>query len=164
VNEYFLPALTRYLGEKGHEFTWEYDTNDIHISVIADAKTIRKLKKIMGLEWPTYLRVKEIRHRQQSAEVLQQLYTILIKYQKDHDGKFPGRINQLKEYDVNNVLPWAIDNVQYNGEGKASYDFRIPLAFDKKLFQMGKGTNVLFGDGYVGFKKTDKLYELGIVK
>lgn len=89
VNEYFVPPLTRYLGEKGRECTWEYDAND--------------------------------------------------------------------------VLPWAFDDVQYNGKEKTSYDFRIPFAFDKKLLQMGKGTNVLFGDGYVGFEKPDKFFELGIV-
>lgn len=164
VNEYFIPALTMFLGEKGCEFIWEYDANAIYVSIVADAKTIRTLKKVIGLEWPAYLRSKEILHRQQSAEAMQQLFLILTKYQKDNDGKFPDRINQLNEYDVNDLLPWVLDNVEYHGDQKALYDFRIPVAFDKKLFQRGKGTIVLFGDGHVVFKKPDKLSKLGILQ
>lgn len=165
VNEYFVPTLTMYIGEKGRELTWEYDTNNIHISIVADAETIRKLRKfnkVTRLGWPAYLRGREILQRQQSSEALQQLYKILMKYQKDHDGKFPDHINQLKEYDMNDVLPQVLNNIQYGGEEEASYNFRNPLAYDKRLLQKGNGTNVLFPDGYVGFEKPDKLESLGI--
>jgi prepilin-type processing-associated H-X9-DG protein len=108
----------------------------------------------------------ELREVIESAEKLMGLGKALSIYaNEDEKGRFPDTLKQLGEADYvsEEDLKWLLKNVEYLGKGKTAADAPdSPIAYDKTLLQKGKGTNVLFLDGHVGFEKPKRLEALGI--
>jgi len=165
VNEYLIPTLKEHVPEKDLVFTWQYDAESIQISVVTDTRTVNKLRGInqdLKLQWAAYLRLRELHYRQESSKKVQQFVEMLKMYVKDNGGKLPNSINELRQYDNTDLLPWILGSIHYCPGEKALTDFTIPIAYDKELLQRDDGTNVIFSDWYVGFIKIDTLEELGI--
>ena len=164
VNEYLIPTLKEHVPEKDLMFTWQYDAESIQISVVTDTRTVNKLREFsrdVKLEWAK-LRVRELLYRQESSKKVQQFVQMLKMYVKDNGGKLPDSINELRQYDTTELLPWILESIHYCPGEKSFTDFTMPIAYDKELLRSSEGTNVLFPDWYVGFIKPDKLEELGI--
>jgi prepilin-type processing-associated H-X9-DG protein len=102
--------------------------------------------------------VKKMKAFADSAEKLKELGLALFIYASDHDNEFPQNLELLERYDL-------LQNAEYMGRGKVIPGDGIqpvPLAFDKKLFKEGEGTNVLFSDGHVEFYPPERFEDIGI--
>jgi prepilin-type processing-associated H-X9-DG protein len=108
----------------------------------------------------------ELREVMESAEKLKGLGKALTIYANDdEEGRFPDTLQQLLEGDYvsKEDLEWLVENIEYLGKGKKAVDAPIsPIALDKTLLQKCGGTNVLFLDGHIAFKRPKQLKELGI--
>jgi hypothetical protein len=166
AEKFLIQSLQSYVPGEELDFTWECDETGIRVTAAAYPRTIEKLKKyhkIVQLQLPAYLRVKEVWHQQQSAKKLQQLQHMLFAYANKNDGRFPDDLEALRPYDTDGLLPWLRRNLEYLGKGKTLDDrLTMPLAYDRRVLQKGNGTNVLFLDRYVGFEKPAELEKLGI--
>lgn len=110
---------------------------------------------------------KNLEQQHASLERLRTLGSALSSYCADHQGALPTGLDELRSYDVEDLLIWAGQDVEYLGAGQfeADYGFEdISLAYDKALLQKtkGRGTNVLFLDGRVEFCRPKRIEVLGI--
>ncbi len=98
-----------------------------------------------------------------SAKKLSDMGKALLIYANDHDDKYPVSLHHLPVYLNVEDYRWVLSNVEYLASGKK---ITIPpdkvIAYDKKLLEKGKGTNVLYNDLHVGFVKAQELKQLGI--
>jgi len=130
---------------------------------------LREKPAVGGFEkfGPALEKTRQLHQRIESAKMLEKLCTALLSYGPEAVVKFPDSLQELlKHVEVEqNISRWWLENVQYLGKGKT--DAEPPdtvLAYDKQLLAKGKGTNVLFLDGYVGFERPSRLEQLGIIK
>jgi hypothetical protein len=167
ANEYLLPTLRRQAAGKQVNLTWECNEKGIRVVAVADGRTISNLKKIdsiIKIEMPAYLIVKEVAQRQKSGKKLQRLKDMLVKYAVSNNEKYPITLDELKQYDSESLLPWLHENIEYLGKGKTRNDPPdIAIAYDKRLLEKGKGTNVLFNHHLVNFVRPNELEKLGII-
>jgi hypothetical protein len=167
VNEYLIPTLKKQVSNGEPDFTWQYNETGIQVFTVTDAQTINNLKKfntVIKLQLPAYVKIKEIAQRQKSEKKLQQLADMLAKYTVGNNEKYPISLDELKQYDVENLLPWLHENIEYLNKGKDMSDHPdIAIAYDKRLLEKGTGTNVLFIGGLVNFVRPNELEKLGIV-
>ena len=105
----------------------------------------------------------EITKRMESAKKLSSLGKALLIYANDHDDKYPNSLRQLPDYLKAEDFHWILENVEYLASEKTLADRPDTVtAYDKKLLIKEKGTNVLFNDCHVSFKKAQELKKLGI--
>ncbi|MHC4475093.1 MAG: tetratricopeptide repeat protein [Planctomycetota bacterium] len=111
-------------------------------------------------------RSRELAQRVEQGTKLSTLGKALLIYANDDElNRYPDTLRDLEEggYLDQRTLVWALENVEYLGEGKTPADHpQIVLGYDKNLLQTGEGTNVFFNDGHIEFAQPDKLEELGI--
>lgn len=109
-------------------------------------------------------RAQKLQQRSESFQKLKQLSSALILYLNDHEGKYPDNLEAIKPYDdKNEILPWALENVAYLGQGKsATIAPQAPIAYDKTLLNTHNGVNIIFNDSHVEFIQKDKLKNYGI--
>lgn len=108
---------------------------------------------------------KNLEQQLESAEKLKELGSALSAYSKSNADKFPTSLDDLKPYDVKELLTWATEHVKYLGRGVISPVHEpagVAIAYDKALLEKAGGTNVLFGDGHAEFCRLKKLEALGI--
>jgi len=146
---------------------WQVTDNLVQVSGIADRRTIQRLDaclKIIELQLPALHMQNWYLRRQVSDKKLRYLSHILEKYAKDHDETFPDYLSDLRIYDSEGHLDWLIKHCEYLGRGKTLQDsLTTPLAYDKVLIDVGKGTTVLFLDTLTIHAKPDELKALGIL-
>lgn len=103
-----------------------------------------------------------------SKSKLRQLGLAAVMYADEHEGKLPETLDVLKPYlAAEQVRFWVQNNVVYLGKGRSRKEktlSKIPVAYDKSMFESKQGTNVLFADAHVEFLETERLKELGISK
>ncbi len=100
--------------------------------------------------------------RVESQMRLAELGKALLLYARDHDGRLPERIEDVRD-DVGMAIGWLTENVAYWGKGMTTRDNPVaPIAYDKTLIQSGAGTNVLYLDAHVTFESRTRLEEIGI--
>lgn len=167
--EKFVRTTLLYVLDPNEERTqveWQVTENLIHVSGIADRRTIKRLEaclRAIELQVPALHMQNWYLRRQVSDKKLRYLSQILEKYAKDHDETFPDELSDLCVYDSEGHLNWLIEHCEYLGRGKGLQDsLTTPLAYDESLLEDGKGTNVLFLDRHVGYAEPDELRELGI--
>ena len=101
-----------------------------------------------------------------SHEQLSALGRALLIYAYDHDDKLPETLAEVQDEidQVRGLSPtWVRENVAYLGRGMTtSNEPDDPVAYDKTLYEMGAGTNVLHLDTSVAFESPERLEELGI--
>jgi prepilin-type processing-associated H-X9-DG protein len=90
----------------------------------------------------------------------------LLYYANRHDDKLPLTFEQMKDYaDSEQDYEWIVANVQYLGAGITTAEpGPFLLAYDRTLFEKGKGTHVLFLDCHVEFLPPDWLAKYGITR
>ena len=103
----------------------------------------------------------------ESANTLRNLGKALMIYARDEgERKLPDTLERLYEGDYlsEKDLAWVLVNVEYLGRGKLSTDSLLHnvIAYDRTLPESVNGTNVLFLEGYVEFKKRQEFKKLGI--
>ncbi|MHC4501112.1 MAG: M56 family metallopeptidase [Planctomycetota bacterium] len=83
------------------------------------------------------------------ARKLETLGKVLFAYADEHDDMYPERLEEIASYDVNDILPWAMENVTYVGKGKKTTDRprQTAIAYDQKIIAQIGHTNVLLRDG-----------------
>jgi len=104
--------------------------------------------------------------QRESLRKLNILGKALLVYANDQDtGSYPDTLRALeKDYTTKEYVEWWLENVEYLGKGKTATDPpNTVIAYDKKLLQGGKGTNVLFNNGHVEFPGPKQLERLGIL-
>jgi hypothetical protein len=106
---------------------------------------------------------------QQLAESVRRLMHFgrsLLYYANHHDDKLPLTFEQMKDYaDSEQDYQWIVANVQYRGAGITTAEpGSFLLAYDRTLFEKGKGTHVLFLDCHVEFLPPDWLAKYGITR
>jgi hypothetical protein len=100
--------------------------------------------------------------RMASQMRLSELGKAVLLYARDHDGRLPERIEDVRD-DVGMAMAWLTENVAYWGKGMTTRDSPVaPIAYDKTLIQSGAGTNVLYLDAHVTFESRTRLEEIGI--
>ncbi len=100
--------------------------------------------------------------RVESQMRLAELGKVVLLYARDHDGKLPEKIEDMRDQ-LGMATGWLKDNVTYWGKGMTTKDSPVaPIAFDKTLLQSGPGTNVLYLDAHVTFESRTRLEEIGI--
>ncbi len=105
----------------------------------------------------------EIQKQAESAKKLSSLGHALLIYANDHEDKYPDSLHTFTEYLKLEDFNWVITNVEYLARGKTiTVRPDIVIAYDKKLLEERKGTNVLFNDSHVEFIKPERLKALGI--
>ena len=100
-----------------------------------------------------------------SAETLRELASVLTTYSADNDGRFPQSLDDLRANDIQELLAWVAEHVEYLASAAtvpAHERADAAVAYDKALLEKASGTNVLFGDGHVEFCRPKKLEALGI--
>ncbi|MCK4628314.1 MAG: M48 family metalloprotease, partial [Sedimentisphaerales bacterium] len=110
-------------------------------------------------------RTSRLKQRTESMGRLRKIGLALVMYADDHK-KYPDSLDKLKSYIQDDVLDWAQDNVAYFGRGKSiTTDPQIAIAYDKTLLKKenSQGTNVLYSDTHVAFRKTKQLKQQGLV-
>lgn len=111
-------------------------------------------------------RSQEMARRVESGKKLFTLVKALLVYaNEDEASRYPDTLRDLEEGDYldKDILNWALENVEYLGEGKTPADNPgTVLGYDRNLLQKGDGTNVLFLDCHVAFVEPDELEEFGI--
>ena len=166
VNGYLIPTLKKQVSDRELDFTWQYNETGIQVFTVTDAQTINNLKKlnsVIKLQLPTYVKINELAQRHKSVKKLQRLADMLAKYAASNDEKYPISFDELKQYDDEILLPWLHENIEYLGKGKIRSDPPdIVIAYDRILFEKGKGTNILFNDNLVNFVRPNELEKLGI--
>ena len=104
--------------------------------------------------------------RDHSRTQLSALGRALLIYAYDHDDKLPETLAEVQDEidQVRGLSPtWVRENVAYLGRGMTtSNEPDDPVAYDKTLYEMGAGTNVLHLDTSVAFESPERLEELGI--
>jgi len=104
--------------------------------------------------------------RDHSRTQLSALGRALLIYAYDHDDKLPETLAEVQDEidQVRGLSPtWVRENVAYLGRGMTtSNEPDDPVAYDKTLYEMGAGTNVLHLDTSVAFESPECLEELGI--
>lgn len=110
---------------------------------------------------------KNLKQQLESVEKLKDLASVLFAYCADHADNFPISLEELRAYDVNGLLIWAKENVEYLGSGhiRTAHEAKeIASAYDKALLKKtnGTGTMVLFLDGHIEFCRPKQLQILGI--
>lgn len=152
--------------EERIQVEWQVTENLIHVSGIADRRTIKRLEaclRAIELQVPALHMQNWYLRRQVSDKKLRYLSQILEKYAKDHDEIFPDELSDLRVYDSESHLNWLIEHCEYLGRGKGLRDsLRTLIAYDSSLLEDGKGTMVLFLDALTEYAKPDELRELGI--
>jgi hypothetical protein len=108
-----------------------------------------------------------LKQQLESAEKLEELGSALSSYCADHTDSFPISLEELRRYDVNDLLHWVKENVEYLGAGQVGTVHEgeeIAVVYDKTLLEKTKhrGTNVLFMDEHVEFCRARRLQILGI--
>jgi prepilin-type processing-associated H-X9-DG protein len=90
----------------------------------------------------------------------------LLYYANRHDDQLPLTFEQMKDYaDSEQDYQWIVANVQYLGAGITTAESgSFLLAYDRTLFEKGKGTHVLFLDCHVEFLPPDWLAKYGITR
>ena len=106
---------------------------------------------------------------QQLAESVRRLMHFgrsLLYYANRHDDKLPLTFEQMKDFaDSEQDYEWIVANVQYLGAGITTAESgSFLLAYDRTLFEKGKGTHVLFLDCHVEFLPPDWLVKYGITR
>jgi hypothetical protein len=166
VNGYLIPTLKKQVSDRELDFTWQYNETGIQVFTVTDAQTINNLKKlnsVIKLQLPTYVKINELAQRQKSVKKLRRLADMLAKYAASNNEKYPISFDELKQYDDESLLPWLHENIEYLGKGKTRSDPPdIAIAYDRILFEKGKGTNVLFNDNLVNFVRPNEIENLGI--
>jgi len=110
---------------------------------------------------------RNLKQQLESADKLKELNLALSAYCADHADTFPIMLEELRPYDVNDLLTWLKENVEYLGAGQvgtAQQGEEIAVAYDKALLDKTerRGTNVLFMDEHVEFCRAKRLQRLGI--
>jgi hypothetical protein len=108
-----------------------------------------------------------LKQQLESTEKLEELGSALSSYCADHTDSFPISLEELRRYDVNDLLHWVKENVEYLGAGQVGTVHEgeeIAVVYDKTLLEKTKhrGTNVLFMDEHVEFCRARRLQILGI--
>jgi prepilin-type processing-associated H-X9-DG protein len=134
---------------------------DMLATVRSSAEGYRLAYEKMGPEF------RNLKQQHDSLERLKTLGSVLAAYCADHHGAFPASLDELKSYDVGDLLTWVGGNVEYLGARQVETDYasgETALAYDNALLQKtkGSGTNVLFLDGRVEFCRPKRLEALGI--
>ena len=108
---------------------------------------------------------KRIRERRESAKKLSELGKMLLIYANYNQEKYPSELSKLKDYDKDEMLDWAIKNVEFTGADKSvTIAPDEIIAYDRiMLNENPEGTNVLYNDCHVAFEKADLLKEKGFV-
>jgi len=105
----------------------------------------------------------ELTARMESAKKLSNLGKALLIYANDHNDKYPNSLFTFSEYMKWQDFSWIRQNIEYLASGKTPADPPdTVIAYDKKLLEKGKGTNILYNDCHVGFVKAQELKNLGI--
>ncbi|MHC4753804.1 MAG: M56 family metallopeptidase [Planctomycetota bacterium] len=80
---------------------------------------------------------------------LETLGKVLLKYAAEHDDKFPDGLEQIKVFDTEGILPWAVENVTYLGKGISASQrpSQKTVAYDRVLMEKTGYTNVLLRNG-----------------
>lgn len=108
-------------------------------------------------------REQELQKRSESLQKLKRLGLMFDMYANDHVDKYPNNLEEIKPYDNNEILPWALENVKYLGQGKKiTIDPQAIIAYDRKMLLEKDETNVLFNDSHVEFCNTKRLKDIGI--
>jgi prepilin-type processing-associated H-X9-DG protein len=141
-------------------------TNVLFLDGHVAFRSVEELEKSLGTKLAAMLRLIELKERQESGRRLTELGKALTIYANDdEEGRFPDTLQQLLEGDYvsKEDLEWLVENIEYLGKGKTAADAPIsPIALDRTLLQKCGGTNVLFFDGHIAFKRPKQLKELGI--
>lgn len=168
VNEYLIPTLKKQVSDGELDFTWQYNETGIQVFTVTDAQTINNMKKfnkVIKLQLPAYVKIKELAQRQRSSRKLEKLGRMLREYGEDNNDTLPDSLDELRQYDADDLLAWVSENVAYLGKGKTpASPPNTVVAYDKTLLTEGKGTNVLFLDGHVTFRTPQQLKKVGIQK
>jgi beta-lactamase regulating signal transducer with metallopeptidase domain/5-hydroxyisourate hydrolase-like protein (transthyretin family) len=106
----------------------------------------------------------DIADRVISASILSRLGKALLIYANDHQDRFPDTISQVEPYIRDKQdIEWIVQNVVYLGKGKTIAEpLERPLAYDRAMLTMARGTNVLFHNCMVIFRSPEQLEKLGI--
>lgn len=104
---------------------------------------------------------------QRLAESVQRLMHFgrsVLVYANHHEDKLPLTFGQMKDYvDSEQDYQWIVANVEYLGAGITTVESgSFLLAYDRTLFEKGKGTHVLFLDCHVEFLPPNLLQKYGI--
>jgi hypothetical protein len=100
----------------------------------------------------------------ESTDRLMRFARSVLVYANHHDDKLPLTFEQMKDFaDSEQDYQWIVANVEYFGAGITTAESSsFLLAYDRTLFEKGKGTHVLFLDCHVEFLPPDLLAEHGI--
>ena len=115
--------------------------------------------------------------RIRSAARLRGFAQLLTIYAADHEGQFPHKLLDLKDY-LNSLLDpklftepaelesWLSNDLRYLGKAKTTADPKALIAYDKALLETegDGGTNILLADTSVMFEKRARLVELGVLQ
>ena len=166
ANDYLIPTLQARVPGQDLHLRWHSNGKGIHILAVSDAQTIKKLKqlnRVVELELPAYLKIKNAADGQESAKNLKRLGQILTEYARRNNEKYPASLDELRPYDASNLSAWLLNNVEYLGKAKTLRDPpRTPIAYDRTQLRKDKGANTLFNDMLVTFVKLSELQKLGI--
>jgi beta-lactamase regulating signal transducer with metallopeptidase domain/uncharacterized protein YihD (DUF1040 family) len=113
-----------------------------------------------------FQRTSRLKQRTESMGKLRKIGLALVIYANEHNEKYPDSLDKLKSYIQDDVLDWAKDNIVYLGRGKSiTADPQTAIAYDKTLLKKenSQGTNVLYNDTHVAFRKTKQLKQLGLI-
>jgi len=144
-------------------------TNTQYIKLTKDdSAELRKAGETLGIAKDKlyYGDDEKIEKRKESMERLRKLGLSFMMYANYHAGEYPDGLEQVRPYvDDEDVLKWLIDNVEYVAKGKKITILPYEMvAYDKTMLAEGAGgSNVLFNDTHVEFKKKDffEKHEIG---
>jgi hypothetical protein len=99
--------------------------------------------------------------QEESVKRLKNLGMRFVCYANDRNERYPDKIEQLKDFDVNDAdIKWFNENVEYRGKGLSIIEppYTV-IAYDKNLAKIGEAA-VLFNDSEVVIVGTEKLMSM----
>jgi beta-lactamase regulating signal transducer with metallopeptidase domain/type II secretory pathway component GspD/PulD (secretin) len=164
-NAAFIPiAYDRTLLEKADGTNVLFLDSSVRFVKTKEFEKLNMKSSVSSDEDKVQFELSEITQRIESANKLSNLGKALLIYANDNNDKYPNSLKQLSDY-FGKVedFHWVLENAAYLGSGKTISDRPdAVMAYDKKLLIKEKGTNVLFNDCHVSFKKVEDLKKLGI--